>query len=206
MYHGAICSQAEITLLRSIKATIRMGRVLAIDAHQIQFEKGVLPSSTDCVYVDCSASAVALRPIIPVFEGNKITPQFIRTVQPTFSAAMIAHLEINYPSEIEKNDICGVVALPDKPVDWLKMLASNTRNQKRWGKDPALRAWILKSRLDGFTALPANVDPSDAQKMAILQRYGMAVMPAVANMQALLAEHANQEQSSTSTSTSIKAN
>jgi hypothetical protein len=192
MYHGAICSASEIQLLRRIKGTVRKGRILSIEPDQIKFENGVLPSTPDCLYVDCSASAVALRPIVPVFEGNKITPQFIRTVQPTFSAAMIAYIEINYPSEVEKNDICSVVPLPDKPIDWLKMLACNTRNQKRWAKETALRSWILKSRLDAFTALPASVDPKDAQKMAILQRYSAAVMPAVANMQALLAQHASQ--------------
>jgi hypothetical protein len=187
MYHGAICSNSELEQLRRIKRIHRQGRIQGLEPNQIVFENGATVATVaDTLFVDCSASAVALLPIIPVFQGNKITPQFIRTVQPTFSAALIAYVEMNFDNEAEKNEICGVVPLPDKPVDWLKMLAANMRNQQRWSKEKPMRAWIAKSRLDGFTALAASVQPTDMEKVAVLQRYASAAMPAALKLRALL--------------------
>jgi hypothetical protein len=189
MYHGAICSNSELEQLRRIKKIIRKGRIKALEKNQIVFENGeAVATSSEALFVDCSASAVAMLPIVPVFEGNKITPQFIRTVQPTFSAALIAYIEMNYSDEAEKNEICGVVPLPDKPIDWLKMLAANMRNAQRWSKEKPMRAWIAKSRLDGFTALAAAVQPTDTEKIAVLQRYAAAAMPAAMKLRTLLSE------------------
>jgi NAD(P)-binding Rossmann-like domain len=187
MYHGAIMSESEVKLLRSIKNIVRMGRVQRIERDQIVLERGTVPTDPDRLYVDCSASAVQRRPIVPVFAGNKITPQFVRTVQPTFSAAFIAHVEANFEDEAEKNTLCTVVPLPDQPMHWLQMLAVNMGNQYRWSKYKDLQAWIAQSRLDGFTALAKSVTPDDTEKLALLQRYSKAAGPAAAKLSQLLA-------------------
>jgi hypothetical protein len=182
MYHGAICSESELALLRQIKNIVRMGRIQRIESHQILLDKGVIKADPHWLYVDCSASAVVLRPIIPLFNGATITLQFIRTVQPTFSAALTAYVEAHFDDETEKNEICTVVPLPDQPVDWLKMMFVNMGNQQRWAKHKEMRRWIAQSRLDGFTALGASVDPSDTVKVAILQRFGKSAMPAATKL------------------------
>ncbi len=186
MYHGAIMSESELRELQRIKNVVRMGRVTRIEQNQIIFQYGVLATDPDRLYVDCSASAVARRPVVPIFAGNRITPQFVRTVQPTFSAAFVAHVEANYARESEKNALCGVVPLPDEPIHWLIMLAANMRNQARWGKDKGLRNWIANNRLDGFTALAKGVKPDDGEKMALLQGYGQHAAAAAANIQKLI--------------------
>jgi hypothetical protein len=186
MYHGAICSESELTLLRQIKNIVRMGRIQKVEPHQVLLDKGVIKADPNWLYVDCSASAVVLRPIIPVFNGATITPQFIRTVQPTFSAALTAYVEAHFDDETEKNEICTVVPLPDQPVDWLKMMFINMGNQQRWAKHKEMRRWIAQSRLDGFSALAASVDPSDTAKVAILQRFGKNAMPAAMKLHQLL--------------------
>lgn len=187
MFHSAIMSESELVELKRIKNIVRLGRVQRIERNLIVLDGGTLASDGDRVYVDCSASAIVMRPIIPVFDGRKITPQFVRTVQPTFSAAFIAHVEASLDDEAEKNTLCGVIPLPDKPADWLRMLAVNMTNQQRWSKDKALMSWIMQSRLDGFTALARNVAPDDIEKMSLLKRYSKAAGPAAANMQRLLA-------------------
>lgn len=187
MYHGAIMSESELTLLRSIDRIVRLGRVQRIDADQIVLQHGSIATDPDRLYVDCSASAVERRPSVPVFAGNIITPQFVRTVQPTFSAALIAHVEATMNDEAEKNQICTPVPLPDQPIHWLQMLAVNMGNQQRWSKYKDLQAWIAQSRLDGFTAMAKNVTPADADKLAVLQRYGQSAGPAVARLRQLLA-------------------
>ncbi len=190
MFHSAIMSESEMLALQRIKKIVRLGRVQRIEAHQIVLDRGTVATDPDRLYVDCSASAIARRPIAPVFSGKLITPQFVRTVQPTFSAALIAHVEAHYPDsadDAEKNNLCTVVPLPDEPTDWLRMLAVNMANQQRWSKDKALMGWIMQSRLDGFSASARNVAPDDIKKMSLLKRYGKAAGPAAVNMQKLLA-------------------
>ena len=187
MYHGAVVSRAELDELRQIKNIVRLGRVLRIEKDRIVLAHGSVPSDADRLYVDCSASAVERRPIVPVFEGNKITPQMVRTFQPTFSGAFIAHIEATVKDEAEKNALCAVIPMPDKPEHWLSMLAVNMANQHRWGKDKALRAWIAQSRLDAFTAMARAVLPTDQDKLALLQRYAQSAAPAAAKLQILLA-------------------
>ena len=190
MYHGAIISHAEIALLRHIKDIVRMGRVKRIAADRIELERGTLPSDAGVLIVDCSASAAERRPIVPVFDGVKITPQFVRTVQPTFSAAFIAHIEANFVDDAEKNQVCTVVPLPDTPIDWLVMLGVGMANQQRWSKIKGLSGWIARSRLDGFSAMASQVPPTDAAKIALLQRFGKSAGPAAARIPQLLADYA----------------
>lgn len=188
MYHSAIMSQSELKLLRSIKNVVRMGRVQRIEANQMVLERGTVPTDSQRLYIDCSASAVQRRPLLPVFDGKKITPQFVRTVQPTFSAALIAHVETHFEDEAEKNKICTVIPLPDAPVDWLRMLTINMGNQYRWSKNKALRAWVEQSRLDGFSALAHSVTEEDTEKVAVMERFAQSAGPALANAQKLLAQ------------------
>ena len=191
MYHGAVVSQAELTELRQITNVVRFGRVQRIEADRIVLSNGTVPSDPNRLYVDCSASAVERRPIVPIFDGKKITPQMVRTFQPTFSGALIAHVEATYGStmsDAELNELCSVIPMPDQPLHWLTMLAVNMANQRRWSKNAELRNWIANSRLDAFTAMANRVTPDETDKLALLQRYAKSAGPAAAKLQQLLAE------------------
>jgi hypothetical protein len=118
--------------------------------------------------------------------GEKITPQFVRLVQPTFSAAFIAHIELQLDDEGVKNEICTAVPIPDVPADWLRMFIVNALNQQRWRNVDGLSEWMAASRLDGFSSLASQVDPSDQPKMKILERLAAALGPAVENLPRLL--------------------
>ena len=187
MYHAAVVSQAELSELRKIKNIIRMGRIQKIEPTAITLDVGVVASDPDRLYVDCSASAAQIRPIIPIFEGNKITPQFVRAFQPTFSAAFIAHVESTIESESEKNVLCGVVPLPDTPLSWLTMQGVNMANQFRWSSNKNLGRWIVQSRLDGFSATSRAISPEDTEKMALLLRFRSAAMVAAMKIPSLIA-------------------
>ncbi|MEY4295808.1 MAG: hypothetical protein RLY82_1496 [Pseudomonadota bacterium] len=190
MYHGALMSQSELQLLSTIKNVVRLGRIQRIELEQIVLANGAYPTDANRLYVDCSASAVQFTAHIdttPVFAGNKITPQFVRTFQPTFSAAFIAHVESNFEGEEQKNKLCGVIPMPDKPLDWLRMHAVNLRNQYAWSKIKTLRAWVAAARLDGFTALAMSTKPWQFARIKLLRRYGMSAGPAAVNLKKLLA-------------------
>jgi len=187
MFHGAIMSDGEMSALKRITHIVRMGRILRIEKDQIVLEKGSVPSDADRLYVDCSASAVERRPAIPVFDGNRITAQMVRTFQPTFSAALIAYLEVHLDDEVEKNQLCHPIPMPGEPIHWLTMMAVNMANQQKWSKNKDIRNWVAQSRLDGFSALARAVKPDDLEKVSILQRYAASAGSAAANLQKLLA-------------------
>ena len=187
MFHSAIMSESEMVELQRIKNIVRLGRLQRIELNQMVLDRGTVATDPQRLYVDCPASAIARQPIVPVFNGSTITPQFVRTVQPTFSAAFTAHVEVHYDDEVEKNKLCTVIPLPDEPIDWLKMLAVNMANQQRWGRDKALRSWIAQSRLDAFTAMAQAVAPTDTAKLELLQRFAQSAAPAAAKLRVLLA-------------------
>ena len=193
MFHGAVVSQAELVELRQIRNIVRLGRVQRIEKDCIVLAQGSVASDPDRLYVDCSASAVERRPIVPVFAGNKITPQMVRMFQPTFSGAFIAHVEASYHSslsEAEMNELCSVIPMPDQPFHWLTMLGVGMTNQRRWSKNPGLRNWIAQSRLDAFSAMASRVTPEETNKIALLQRFSKSAGPAAEKLPQLLAEMA----------------
>jgi hypothetical protein len=186
MYHGAIISHSEITELKRIKHVVRLGRIQQIEATSIVLEKGTVAANPDWLYVDCSASAVERRPSVPIFQGAKITPQFVRTVQPTFSAALLAFIETNMKDDAQKNQLCSVIPLPDQPVHYLAMMAASMSNQYQWSKNEAIRRWINSTRLDAFSAMARNVKPFETDKLALLERYGKNVGLAAEKLKMLL--------------------
>ncbi len=188
MFHGATVSQAELAELRRIKNVIRMGRVTHIGTDQIILEEGTLPTTPNTVHVDCSASAISNLETKPIFQGDLITPQTVRSYQPVFSASLIAHVEATRETEAEKNQLCGVVPLPNHDTDWVRMMIPFMMNQYQWSRDPDLRPWLENNRLDGFTGLVRDIAEDDTEKLAILKRLKDASMPAMAKLQTFMAE------------------
>lgn len=188
MFHGATISPLEIEALRGLNNVVRLGRVESISVEAgIKLEKGCVPHKSGALYVDCSASAISNLEMKPVFSGEVITPQTVRSYQPVFSAAFIAHVEASYEGEERKNELCKVVPLPNHDTDWLKMMGAQMMNQFTWSQDKELRKWLYNNRLDGFSKLVADTDRADAEKMAILKRMKASAMPAVINLQQLIA-------------------
>ena len=187
MFHGATVSQLELTELRKVKNIVRKGKVTSIESNIIVLEKGSIPTSTAHLHIDCSASALTNLTIKPIFEGDVITPQTVRSYQPVFSAAFIAHIELAYP-EAAKNKICNVVPLPNNLIDWLRLTAAFMMNQYIWSQDENLRKWLLENRLDGFSQLMRNVKEDDSEKQAIVQRLRTNAQPAIEKLQQYLSQ------------------
>lgn len=186
MFHGATISQLELTELRRIKNIIRMGRVTSIESDRIMLENGEIPTGPGQIHVDCSARLIKDLSLMPVFNGDVITPQTTRPYQPVFSAAMVAYVEISYDDEEEKNRLCTVVPLPNHDTDWIRMQFAMMLNQYNWSLDKALFDWITNCRLDAFTGIIKSVPESDEAKQAILKRINAAAVPAVTRLQELI--------------------
>ncbi len=188
MYHGATVSELELEELRRIKHIVRLGRVKSIGLNSIELDTGTIDTNPNTVHVDCSASAITTLEMKPVFEDKLITPQTVRSVQPVFSAAFIAHVEATYEGTKKKNQLCGVVPLPNHDTDWIRALVALMMNQYTWNQDKDLKKWLLSNRLDGFGRLVASVSKDDEAKMAILQRFKEVVKPAMMNLNRLMTE------------------
>ena len=75
---------------------------------------------------------------------------------------------------------------PYLDIDWLRMLAVSVKNRFAWAQHPGIEQWLAQSRLDLF-ASAWRVQPGENEKVALLQRYRGAVMPALAKLPQLLA-------------------
>ena len=187
MFHYATMSKGEIEILRKIKNVIRLGHVHAVGRDELQLAQGSAALAPNTVCIDCTASAVEKRPTLPMFQGNKITLQIVRIPQPAFSAALVAYVEAHYDDEATKNKLCTPVPFPDGLSTYPRSTMVSMMNQFAWGQDKALRAWIHNSRLDGFGKIIAAVDPTDAEKMAILEKFKVNAKAATANLPKLMA-------------------
>lgn len=190
MYHCAIISEGELELLRQIGHVVRQGRVQHISASGLQLEKSDLKMPSNTLYVDCSASAATRHPQIPIYQDGLITPQIARTCQPAFSAAMIGLIETLDLSDAEKNELCRPLPLPDTPHEYFSISLSNMMNQYVWTRTPAIRDWMMQSRLDGFSGRIAQVTEADASIYTILKTFRHNMPSAIANIQKLMREPA----------------
>ncbi len=188
MFHGATISQMELEELRKVKNVVRMGRVEKIEKDKIILNQGSIPTNENIMHVDCSASAITNLEIKPIFQGDLITPQTVRSYQPVFSAAFIAHIEAAYDNEKKKNELCQVVPLPNHDTDWIRMFAVFMMNQFNWSQEKGIKKWLLDNRLDGFSQLVASVPRDDVEKRAILKKFKDNAMPAMMKLQQFMAE------------------
>jgi len=173
MFHGATVSVLELEQLRRVKNVVRKGHVTHITPSEIMCEKGNIPTTPHTFHVDCAAGLRKMdmhRPHPPVFNGDVITPQLIRPYQPVFSAAMIAHCELNYESDNDKNELCRVVPGPDTLSDFIRFTAASLANEQRWSQDSELQDWMANNRLEGAMRTVRSIPPDAVEKWAVITR------------------------------------
>ncbi len=182
MFHGATVSQAELAEMRRVRDVIRLGHIRAIRRDLIVLDAGEAPTTPDTVHIDCTARAVELRPTVPVFQGDLITLQTVRMIQPVFSAAFAAHVEAAYGTDKQKNHLTQVVPLPNHDVDWIRAQAQQMMNQLIWSQDKPLREWLAANRLDGFTGFIRTAIEMDQSRQQLLDRVRAAAPAAMQNI------------------------
>jgi len=165
MYRCAILSQAELETLREINDVVRMGHLQAIEPGQVTLDGGTLDIDASALYIDCSADGFGRREPTSVFSAEHISLQTVRTCQPAFSAAVIAHVEATYPDDDIKNRFCSPVPYPQEPTDWLRMMLTFNRNQLQWFSDPDMMAWVDTARLNVLHHVTAGVSERAREKI-----------------------------------------
>ncbi len=197
MFHGATVSEMELEQLRRVRNIVRGRRVVRLEADRIVFDdESSFATSQDHMHVDCSARAIENLDIKPIFQGDTITPQAVRSYQPVFSAAFVAHVEACYDDEAKKNELCGVVPLPNTCHDYLIFTSAFLLNQFRWSQEPAIGQWLMGNRLDGFSQMVRKVSPDDSEKVEILHRLRSNVPAAMKKLHEFMAQHPIQTEQS----------
>lgn len=192
MFHGATISRLELEQLQRLKNVIRLGHVTSISQDDIILNHGRMPTTANTVHIDCSASAIKnYAGDIPIFNGAIITPQTVRSYQPVFSAAFIAHIEASYETDTEKNAYCKIVPLPDTLTDYIRLTLAFMMNQQLWSRTPEIRDWLQSARLDGFSKLVANIDKDDTDKQVILSKLRTQAVPAALKLSQFLSAQEN---------------
>ena len=151
-------------------------------------EQGYYPVASTPVYIDCTATAVERRPVVPQFQGNLITLQMIRVPQPAFSAALTAFIEAKFDDDDTKNQLGVPVPLPDGIAQYPAASMTNMMNQVAWTQNELVRDWILNSRLDGFGKMIASIKPDEADKIAVMTQFRQNAMAAMGNIPKLMAQ------------------
>ena len=165
MYRCAILSLAELDALRGIEDVVRMGHVQSIEPGRVMLDRGTLDVDGSALYIDCTADGLGRREPTTVFSGDHISLQTVRTCQPAFSAAVIAHVEATYPDDATRNAFCNPVPYPHEPTDWLRMMLTFNRNQLRWFSDPDMMAWVDAARLNVLHHVTAAVSERAREKI-----------------------------------------
>ena len=186
MYRCATVTEAELEKLRTIDNVIRLGRVKEITSSEIILEQGRIETNQNTLHVDCSADGLAQRPAVPVFAGDQITLQAVRTCQQVFSAAFIGHLEAAYESDDEKNALSAPVPHPNTDIDWLHSTLATTLNGLAWAQKPELQEWLSQNRLNFGAHFTDKNGPSD-ELQALAVRNQALTLPAITRIEELLA-------------------
>jgi len=187
MYHAATMSVGEVEALRPVRNVIRLGRVHHISRQAITLEKGEIPARPGTLYIDCTASALTMKPPVTVFDGNRITLQLLRFPLIPFSAGLTAVLETHFQTDAERNSFARPVPMTNTVEDYIRMLKVDMENRIMLGRDKTLRNWAIQSRLDGYGRIAAGIDKADAEKQAVLARVREASQAAYFNLPRLLA-------------------
>ncbi|KAI4953350.1 hypothetical protein J4E86_006893 [Alternaria arbusti] len=163
MFRHAIVTKAEFDEVKKVTNIIRQGRVKRIDPDKVTLEKGTYTPVPDTLFIDCAAAALGNVPPIPVFNGRNITIQNIKFFQPTFSAALVGHVEGSYDDEKFKNYLCDPFPYTRIPAEYATTLLASMRNRLKWMAEPKVSEWCEKSRLD-FPIM--GIPPRDPEKAA----------------------------------------
>lgn len=191
MFHAATVTERELERLRAVQHTVRMGHVQHIEPQRMRLQRGDQPAHPETLYVDCTARALAARSPLddaaqPTFEDGLLRLHMVRLYQPTFSAALIAHIEATLDDDSTKRQLCQPTHMTDTVEDYLQMMAVTMRNQAAWSSVPEIRSWIHTCRLDMFGQTMAQVAKDDLPRREVLARLVAATGPAVENMLRLL--------------------
>jgi hypothetical protein len=141
----ATVDRRELQHLRSVEDVVRMGRVQRVRPGALELDDGTLEVPEDTLFVDCTADGLAKRPPQPLFADGALTLQSVFMCQQTFSASLLAHLELLNTTDAHRNRICTPVPHPELKEDLPGALMTSAQNMLNCNLQMA--RWLRGSRV-----------------------------------------------------------
>jgi hypothetical protein len=176
VFRGATISRRELDSLRQIGDVVRLGPVRRIGTRRLSFDDSELASDPDEVYVDCTAAGLNRAEARPVFDGDRITMQYVTIGIAPWSAATIAVVEASARDDTSKNALCPPVVFTGDASDILRLAHAGMRGLLARGAEPDVGSWTDACRLNpargaadhvdeprvaaAFTSLVTNTEPA----------------------------------------------
>jgi hypothetical protein len=158
----------------SVDDVVRMGRVQHVGAGEVQLDRGTIPAVEDSLFIDCSANALARLDPRPLFSEGHVTLQSVFMCQQTFSAALIAHLELMDANDERRNRICVAVPHPEVKQDLPTTLLTTVQNMINCNR--YLPLWLRRSRLYLAHHEPPHRYLLGSGKLTLLKRRAVTSM------------------------------
>jgi hypothetical protein len=157
-FRGATLSELELESLRLIDDVVRLGPVRRIGTSRIAFDDAELPSDSNHVYVDCTAAGLSSAAARPVFDGNRITMQYVTIGIAPWSAATIAAVETSDRDDARKNELCPPVTFTGDVGDILHLAHAGMSGLLARGGEPDLGPWTDQCRLNPARGAADHLD------------------------------------------------
>ena len=184
VFRGVVLSQLEVDALRQLSNVIRKGRVRRISTDRVVLEHGSVPSDPEEVYVDCTASALKVAPVRPVFEEGRMTMQVVTLGIVPRSAATLGYVEASRDDDGEKNRLCPPLGITGELGDPRPIYVGLKAPTERMA-EPDIAAWDERSRLNPMRGVTDHLgDPRVAEGLA---RMAVNMAPALANLERIMA-------------------
>lgn len=164
VFRGATLSLLELDALRSIENVVRCGRVRRIGTSRLVFDNASLATDARQVYVDCTAEG--LRPVAarPVFEIDRITPQYVTIGIAPWSAATIAAVEASHFDETRKNELCPPVTFTGDTSSLIPITRAGVAGLVARSSEPELASWTERCRLNPARGAVGHLDDPKVQE------------------------------------------
>jgi|GEM_PF-4732917 len=168
--------------IQQIPNTIRKGHLHSISEIGMILSRGVVPMPPQTLYIDCTGSRTQWHHPTPVFNSDRIELAEVRLCHPSFSATMIAAVELSDMSIEEKNAHCAPVtgsSLPD-------LMLTSLLNHHAWFYHDDLRDWLESCRLDQLLSVSAKRLNSCSKIPADLSLIRSILPRAIVNLESLI--------------------
>jgi hypothetical protein len=180
-FRGATVSRSEIDALRSIEHVVRARRVRSIGSAAVATDTGDIPGALDEVYVDCTAAGVPAAAARPVFEGDRITIQYVGVGFLPWCAATIGFVESTGESDSEKNRLCPPVVFSGDAADLARLAYAAMQGLVARARHEVVGPWNAVSRLNPARAALEHIDePGVADSLAFVIEH---TRPALQNLE-----------------------
>lgn len=172
---GAIVSEAELELLRSIENVVRLGHVRRVERDRIVLDHGAVPTTAGSLHVHCAARGLPRRPLRPVFEGHRVTFQPIMFGPGCYMSALIWVVEALLDDDGDKNRLCRPIVAWETDLEYLAALLAAMTVERNAATHPDVKRWMRTTRLSPTAGVDAYLDaPEVVEARGRIKRHAPA--------------------------------